>query len=84
MIPKGVYCYDENGICPHFTNKKVGSVSIPFCNHLQEGSIGDITDEEYNELKTLHKVDDDEIYKIYPLDLLWDQVKECGENEEQI
>ena len=84
MIPKGPYCYDENGLCPNFKHKWIGGVEIYWCKHLNQGGIGNsTTDEEFKMLKRFHKTDeDDDIYGIYPLSLLWEQVKECGINNE--
>jgi len=83
MIPKGPYCYDENGLCSNYTKKWVNGIEIYWCKYLKRGDLGnDITNEELEELKRFHKTDDEEIYKLYPLFLLWDQVKECSINNE--
>ncbi len=80
-IPKGVYCYSGKNICPHFTTKSVGTATITYCKFLKQGSIGNVTDDEFNYFKDFHKTSSDEdIWELYPLDLLWDQVKECGVN----
>lgn len=84
MIPKGPYCYDENGLCPNYTTKWVDGVEIYWCKYLKQGDLGNnITDDEIKALKRFHKTDnDEEIYKLYPLFILWDQVKECSINDE--
>jgi hypothetical protein len=51
-IPKGIYCYDNNGRCGHFEWRS----GKAFCTFLQKSE------------------EDDDYF------LLWDQVKECGEN----
>jgi len=81
MIPKGMYCYDGSGLCHNFKSMRVGDVNVPFCNHLGQGSAGGINDQEFEKLMIFHNTNEEGIYKIYPLILLWDQVKECGENE---
>ena len=86
VIPKGPYCYSGHlgtNRCPYYGVKNVGGVPITWCRFLQQGSLGDLTDKEFQHLKDFHKTTSDEdIWELYPLDLLWDQVKECGENEE--
>ena len=81
MISKGMYCYDERGICPHFKSKDVGGVSVTWCSYLNSGSTGNVSDDDFEKLMIFHKTDESGIFELYPLDLLWDQVKECGENE---
>ena len=82
MIPSGMYCYDKNGICPHFTEKDIGGVKITWCSFLENGSAGGITDDDFDKLKSYLGVTDSELFDKYSLDLLWDQVKHCGENED--
>lgn len=81
MVPKGIYCYDENELCPQFKVKFINGVAVYFCQELnQYGLDNNMTDEEFKILKQFHKTDD--IDKLYPLFLLWDKVKECGINTE--
>ena len=58
------------------------SVSIPYCLYLNKGDVFDISDEEFEELKYFHNCTDEELLSKYPLSLLWDAIKECGENED--
>jgi len=62
------------------------SIHIPYCIYLKKGSIpNDLKDEEFDSLKTLFNLnDDDEMYEneIFELSLLWDGCKECGINTE--
>lgn len=82
IIPKGIYCYSKE-ICPYFTRKQVGEIRIAYCKFLKQGSIGHLIDKQFDYLKIYHKTSSDEdIYNLYPLELLWDQIKECGINEE--
>jgi len=83
QIPSGPYCYSARGLCPFWGYKHiVGDVHIVYCSYLQQGDATDLTDWSFDQLKKFHRASSDEdIYSIYPLDLLWDQVKECGENE---
>ena len=81
VIPEGEYCYDENGNCPYFSHEEVGRAKITFCKFLNKGCIGNVSDEEFDYFKYFHNTSKDEdIWELYPLDLLWDQVKECGIN----
>lgn len=83
-IPKGVYCYDNNGNCPYGTYKTIktpkGDVVLNYCEVLKECD-SHCTDEEFDKLLSLHG-DEDSIWDAYPLDLLWDSCKECGYNDE--
>lgn len=84
QIPSGPYCYDGTTVCPFFQGKHyiTNGVDIAYCSYLKLGSIGDLTDEQFEALKEFHSTSSDEdIFELYPLALLWDQVKECGENE---
>ena len=82
IIPKGIYCYDEKGRCPYFSHIEKAGIKIPYCKYLKEGSLpNELTDEDFERLKNFHHTTSDEdIWNLYPLDFLWDQVKECGEN----
>ena len=80
-IPKGQYCYDEKGKCPYYSTIERGGIKLAYCNFLNEGSCFDLTDEEFQALKDFHRASSNtDIYELYPLDLLWDSVKECEEN----
>ena len=81
-IPEGQYCYDKNGLCPNYKTKTVNTVAIPFCKLLNDGGIdNNTTEEEFELLKEFHGTSDiNDIFDLYPLDLLWDSVKECGLN----
>jgi len=59
-IPKGIYCYDENGICPFWSIREdKEEMENGYCSYLECG-------DWENRLTSL----------------LWDQVKECGINDE--
>jgi len=37
-IPKGVYCYDQNGVCPHWSIRKdKPEQENGYCSHLKRG-----------------------------------------------
>ena len=97
VIPEGVYCYvadieknenkDEDDHtyyikrCPYWSYIEDEGVDICHCSFLEKGCVPNGTsDEDYEKLEkkygSLEKV-----LEKYPLDLLWDQVKECGENK---
>lgn len=60
LIPRGPYCYDENGVCPYWScDTSRPSQENGYCAYLETG---DWEDEGCS--------------------LLWDQVKECGENKD--
>ena len=85
LIPHGDYCYSGNKICPYRTNKEVGhndTVLISYCSYLEQGDISDLSKEEFKLLKNYHNMTDEELWEEYPLDVLWDSVKECGVNDE--
>lgn len=74
--------------CPYLTGIEDEGVSITFCKYLNQGSIPNRTSSE-DWKKLIDKYGDwDEntpegtltVYDKYPLDLLWDAVKECGKN----
>jgi hypothetical protein len=59
-IPKGIYCYDENGVCPFWSIRKdQDKQNNGYCSYLKCG-------DWENRLTSL----------------LWDQVKECGINDD--
>ena len=62
VIPKGGYCYDENGSCPYWDKaSNIEEQSNGFCWFLGKGDW--MPPEDRGTF------------------LLWDQCKECGENE---
>jgi hypothetical protein len=88
-IPQGRYCYTpksyDNGefkikLCPFYTSIKDEGVRIPYCNLLNEGCVPNGTSEEDFYKLSKKYGSDAAVWDKYPLDLLWDQVKECGEN----
>jgi hypothetical protein len=98
VIPYGSYCYDGNIRCPYWVWKQIThdqkvprrvndkdeviSVSIPYCLYLDQGDVFGISKEEFDELKHFHNMTNEELWEKYPLDLLWDACKECGENDD--
>lgn len=95
QIPKGQYCYEidpfgdpdlhggETPIkhCPFSTYKTINGVNVPWCSYLNQGGISNNTsDEEYEKLIDYYGIEE-KLDEELPLDLLWDSVKECGENK---
>jgi len=83
LIPKGVYCYDEKGVCPYWSLRKDKPYQFNgYCSYLEKG------DWELNKkyvmrgVWTNNKGEVVEGPKEFPLSLLWDQCKECGINDE--
>jgi hypothetical protein len=80
-IPNGSYCYGENGKCPFWDiDESKPSQENGYCHYLKKGDWdfnsegGTITDMKTGE--TFH-------IEHNPFNgLLWDQVKECGINDD--
>ncbi len=86
VIPKGTYCYtyDENGkfqICPYWdTIKDAPEQYNGYCHYLEKGDLDleqemDFIDEKTKEINKGCDLP-------FPVSLLWDQVKECGINDD--
>lgn len=79
-IPKGVYCYDEKGVCPYWSIKEGREEQENgWCSYLGKGDI-----EIGKEMKVY---DSDNKLVVDPprfiaMGLLWDQCKECGINKD--
>ena len=86
LIPTGPYCYTyvdgKFQYCPFFTNIEDEGVSLPFCNYLEMGGIDNEASEESFDILEKKYGSADAVFEKYPLMLLWDSVKECGENDE--
>lgn len=96
LIPPGPYCYvpdiEKNAnrkaggpyytkTCPYWGYIKDEGVDICHCSFLNESSIPNGTsDEDYEKLKKKYG-GIDEVWNSLTGDLLWDQVKECGIND---
>jgi len=91
IIPKGCYCYspaegrNKYGIpniknCPYMSGREYNGVMIHYCEYLELGDYGSISDEEYKKLLE-HFGSEEKLKEVLPLFLLWDSVKECGENK---
>jgi len=80
-IPYGSYCYDKNGICPYWSiNSDFPEQYNGYCAFLEKGDWDLNREREWIDVKTKIKLTADEIG--LPMSLLWDQVKECGVNED--
>lgn len=97
VIPEGPYCYlpdieknknkDKNDTayyikpCPYYSSIEDEGVKLPYCKFLEQGGTENgMSNEDFKKLEK--KYGPDKIWDKYPLGLLWDQVKECGENDE--
>jgi len=93
-IPKGHYCYEADPFgdpdlndgempiksCPFSTYKTINGVNVPWCSFLDQGGVdNNISDRDYKKLVDYYG-SEDKMDKKLPLYLLWDSVKECGEN----
>lgn len=98
VIPNGPYCYvpdiEKNAnkdkddhvyyikTCPYWSIIKDEGVRICHCSFLNESSIPNGTsDEDYDKLIAKYG-SDEALWKKFTGDLIWDQVKECGENKD--
>ena len=91
-IPKGFYCYSHSvqtddplcrklvGVCPFLSTKKDCGIDITYCKFLGAGDVGNINDIDLDKLLEKYGTHE-KLSKKYPLSLLWDMCKECGENE---
>jgi hypothetical protein len=80
-IPKGIYCYDEKGICPYWSiNSDLPKQENGVCSFLNDNDysrneqIGRIECKDSNGFVSFfepHEV---------PMSLLFDQIKECDVN----
>ena len=81
LIPKGPYCYDEYGLCPYWNirNDKPHQYN-GYCKYLEKG------DWELNQDSYFIEEYTGEIKKgrdmPFPVSNIWDQIKECGINDE--
>ncbi len=95
LIPKGGYCYDgievigsdsstpviKIRLCPYWKRKKINGVEVNWCEFLDQGGM---PNEEIDFQKLIeHYGSEDGVYDNLPLSLLFDQIKCCGENEEE-
>lgn len=96
VIPQGHYCYvadvEKNAnkekndssyyikTCPYWGYIKDAGVDICQCSFINERSIPNGTsDEDYEKLKSKYG-NDEKVWREFEGGLIWDQVKECGEN----
>jgi hypothetical protein len=80
-IPRGCYCYDENGLCPYWNLKE----DLPeqyngYCGFLGKTDMDLAREMEMKNLKTGEVCQGDELP--IPVSLLWDQCKMCGVNDD--
>ena len=80
VIPKGFYCYKGGYICPYYTTIKDEGVYIPYCKFLKLGSVDNQTTKPEFEILKKKYGSAKKVFEKYPLDLLWDMVKECEIN----
>lgn len=68
VIPEGLYCYNENGVCPYWSLREdKPHQRNGYCSFLEQGD-WEFTSEDYPEDHPFQTA----------MSLLWDQVKECG------
>ena len=91
-IPKGEYCYcgmeviDSNTstpvikvkCCPYWKFKTINGVEVNWCEFLDKGGLPN-KEIDFQKLVDVYGSEDN-VYDELSLSLLFDQVKECGEN----
>jgi len=89
IIPKGLYCYDNNGVCPYWSlNAYHEPQNNGYCAFMGKGD-WDLNKEKswrvtYKDGKSIPNAEWQSGEDIgLSLSLLWDQCKECGINEEE-
>jgi len=91
IIPPGMYCYNEHGNCPYGTtmilHDKIGPIEFDYCLFLKQGSMPNEgwDNNEFERIQKLLNQTEDELWAEDGLlgpDLLWDQCKECGINND--
>jgi hypothetical protein len=88
VIPKGPYCYDENGVCPYWSlNAYHHEQENGYCAYLERGDWEMNDDKKWRQTrKNGEKVEDAELQSAQeigiPMSLLWDQCKECNINDD--
>ncbi len=70
VIPQGIYCYDQNGLCPHWKHRG----EFYYCEHLKQAHEGNAPEPTTSP--------DPGYEHVREFSLLWDQVKECGVNDD--
>jgi len=91
VIPFGDYCYSIDRVdlkeskiyvkqCPYSTYKIIADVHIPYCEYLEQMGSPNCNDEDYAKLLAFYG-NHDNLSKVTPLSLLFDDCKECGINE---
>lgn len=92
LIPKGDYCYsgieviESNSstpvikvkLCPYWTCKTINGVEVNWCEFLDKGGLPN-KEIDFQRLVEFYG-SEDIVYDELTLSLLFDQVKECGEN----
>jgi len=89
VIPKGDYCYNEDGNCPYWsTDPEQDPMENGYCSFIEKGDWEMNKESRWRRtyVKNIGEIDDGEPkgklksaeeMGMY-LSLLWDQVKECG------
>ena len=80
-IPKGCYCYDENGICPYWDiQDDLPEQYNGYCGFLGKNDMELAQEMELENCSTGERVCGDDLP--FPVSLLWDQCKMCGINDD--
>jgi len=96
LIPKGQYCYvlditvqrdkDKFSIpivrCPYSTSKELNGVQVPWCSYLKSGGVSNNWSKEEWDKIIEYFGSENNVFDHLDADLLWDDCKECGVNDD--
>lgn len=68
--------------CPYSTYKEFNGVKVPWCSFLEQGGISNNTTEEEFDKLIEYFGSENNVFDFLYLDLLWDDCKECGVNDD--
>lgn len=98
LIPQGVYCYkfdylepnrcsNEPGAiptvsCPYSSYKEINGATVYWCDFLDKGGLPNGMPTGHFDKLVEHFGSEDAVFESLPLDLLFDDCKECCENDD--
>ena len=86
LIPYGIYCYNENGVCPYWdTRPELPPQQNGYCAYLETSDYERNLNDEDKDVEIICN-GENKVVKAseipFGFSLLWDQCKECGINED--
>ena len=81
VIPRGPYCYDDDGVCPYWSIKdELPNQYNGYCAYLEQSDVDLCCDMELENMRTGEVERGCDVP--FPVSLLWDQCKMCGINDD--